>query len=155
MELFYHMAGTKLAHIPYKGGGPALTDLLGGHVLMLVQSVVQGLPSVRDGKVRALALLGSQRAPLLPDVPTMSETLPGYEANNWFGMVVRANTPRPVYERIAKEVLAVLRAPDVRERIVKLGATPVGSTPEEFAAFMKSETEKWARVIRQANVRPN
>lgn len=153
-ELFNHMAGTKMAHIPYKGGGPALRDLLGGHVPMLVQSVVQGLPPVREGKLRALALLGGKRSPLLPDLPTMSETLPGYEAGNWYGMVVRANTPAPIYKRISEELTTVLRAPDVRERIVALGATPVASTAEEFAAFLKSETAKWAKVIKEANVRP-
>ncbi len=153
-ELFNHMAGTKIAHIPYKGGGPALTDLLGGHVPILVQSVVQGLPPVRGGKLRSLALLGGKRSPLLPDVPIMSETFAGYEAANWYGMVVRANTPGAIHRRISKELVTVLRSADVKERIVSLGATPVGSTPEEFAAFMESETAKWARVIREANVRP-
>jgi tripartite-type tricarboxylate transporter receptor subunit TctC len=152
-ELFNHMAGTRMTHVPYKGGGPALRDLLGGHVPMLVQSVVQGLPPVKQGKLRALALLGAKRSPLLPQVPTMSETLPAYEAGNWYGMVVRANTPAPIYKRISDEVASALRAPDVKERIVALGAIPVGSSAEEFSAFLRAETAKWARVIKEANVR--
>jgi tripartite-type tricarboxylate transporter receptor subunit TctC len=154
VELFNHMAGTRLAHVPYKGGGPALTELLGGHIPMLVQSLVQGLPPVRSGKLRALALLSGKRSSLLPDTPTLSETLPGYEATNWYGMVIRAKTPGAIYKRILEELFTVLRSPDVRERIVALGAAPVASTPDEFAAFMKSETAKWANVIREANVRP-
>ncbi len=154
MELFNHMAGTMIRHIPYKGGAPALTELLGGHIPMMVQSTVQGLPPVKAGKLRALALLSPKRAALLPDVPSISETLPGFEATNWYGLVVPANAPAAIHKRIYEEVVKVLRLPELKELIIAQGAEPVGSTPEELAAFMKSETAKWARVIKKANIRP-
>ncbi len=154
MELFNHMAGTMIRHIPYKGGAPALTELLGGHIPMMVQSTVQGLPPVKAGKLRALALLSPKRAVLLPDVPTVSETLPGVEAANWYGLVVPAKTPAAIHKHIYEEVVKVLRLPELKVLLIAQGAEPVGSTPEELAAFMKSETAKWARVIKEANIRP-
>ncbi|MBI4191585.1 MAG: tripartite tricarboxylate transporter substrate binding protein [Betaproteobacteria bacterium] len=153
MELFNYTAGTKIVHIPYKGGAPALVDLTGGHVPMMVQSMVQGLPIVKAGKLRAVALLSPRRAALLPDVPTVSETLPGCEATNWYGLVVPAKTPAGIHKRIYEEVVKLLRSPELKELLIAQGAEPVGSTPEQLAAFMKSETAKWARVIKQANVR--
>jgi tripartite-type tricarboxylate transporter receptor subunit TctC len=153
MELFNHMAGIKIAHIPYKGGGPALAELLGGHIPMMIQSTVQGLPTVKVGKLRAVALLSPKRAALLPDVPTVSETLPGCVATNWYGLVVPANTPAAIHKRIYEEVVKVLRLAELKELIRAQGAEPVGSTSEELAAFMKSETAKWAKIIKAANIR--
>ena len=153
MELFNHTAGTKIVHIPYKGGAPALADLTGGHVPMMVQSMVQGLAIVKAGKLRAVGLLSPKRAALLPDVPAVSETLPGCDATNWFGLVVPANTPAAIHKRIHEEVVKLLRSAELKEQLIAQGAEPVGSTPEQFAAFMKSETAKWARVIREANIR--
>ena len=153
MELFNHTAGTKIVHIPYKGGAPALADLTGGHVPMMVQSMVQGLAIVKAGKLRAVGLLSPKRAALLPDVPAVSETLPGCDATNWFGLVVPANTPAAIHKRIHEEVVKLLRSAELKEQLIAQGAEPVGSTPEQLAAFMKSETAKWARVIREANIR--
>ena len=153
MELFNTSAGTKIAHIPYKGGAPALVDLLGGHVSMMVQTLVQGLPTVKQGKLHAIALLGPKRAALLPDVPTVSETLPGCVATNWFGLVVPANTPAAIQKRIYDEVVKVLRVPEMQETILAQGAEVVGGTPEEFAVFMKLEAAKWAQVIKTTNIR--
>jgi tripartite-type tricarboxylate transporter receptor subunit TctC len=151
-ELFNMMAGTRMTHIPYKGSGPSYTDLLAGQVQLTFDSVVQGLQYVKAGRLRALAVLGSQRSPLLPDVPTAAETLLGYEVTNWFGMVVPAATPVDVRTRIHSEVAKVLRTPDMKERLLGQGAEPVGSTPEEFSQFMRAETVKWAKVIREANI---
>ncbi len=153
MELFNHMAGTKMVHVPYKGGSPALVGLMGGHVPMMVQSLVQGLTTVKAGKLRAVALLSPKRAALLPDVPTVAETLPGFEATNWFGLVVPANTPAAIHKRIYEEVVKLLRLPELKDLLIAQGAEPVGSTPEQLAAFMKSETAKWARVIKEAKIR--
>ncbi len=153
MELFNYTAGTRMAHIPYKGGAPALSDLLGGHIPMMVQSTVQGLTSVKSGRLRAVALLSAKRAALLPNVPTASESLPDCVASNWYGLVVPVNTPAAIQKRIYEEYVKVVRSPDMKELIAAQGAESVGSTPEEFSAFLKSEIAKWARIIKTANVR--
>ena len=152
-ELFNRIADVDIHHVPYKGGGPAMTDLIAGHIQVYVQSVVLGAVSVKDGRVRAIAILGPKRSAVLPDVPTMSETLPGYEATNWYGMVVPSATPVAVQKRIYSDVAKVLRMPEVRESILAQGAVPVASPPEEFAVFLKSETAKWSKVIKDANIR--
>ncbi len=151
--LFARMADVDIHHVPYKGGGPAMTDLIAGHIQVYVMSVVQGSASVKDGRARALAILGPKRSPLLPDVPTMNETLPGYEATNWYGLVVPSKTPVATQKRIHADVVKVMRLPEVNDAIVAQGAVPTVSTPEEFAAFMKAETAKWAGVIRDANIK--
>ncbi len=153
VELFKHMADVKMNHIPYKGGGPALVELIAGHVQAFVQSVVQATPPIRDARVRALAVLSPKRAVILPDVPLMADTLPGFDATNWYGVVVPARTPAPIQQRIHGAFTKVIRMPDVESKIVGQGATPVTSNPTEFAAFLKSETAKWAKVIQSANVR--
>ena len=152
-ELLNSMAGVKMIHVPYKGSGPSFIDLLGGQVPLTFDSMVQGLQYVKSGRLRAVAVLGPKRSPVLPDVPTVGETLPGYEVVNWFGMVVPAATPRDIVTRLNTETVKVLRMPDIRERLMANGAEPVGSTPDEFGAFMKSESAKWARVIKEANIR--
>jgi tripartite-type tricarboxylate transporter receptor subunit TctC len=153
MELFNHMAGIRMNHVPYRGGGPAMVELIAGHVQVFVQSVVQGAPPIKDGRVRALAVLGTKRTQILPEVPVMAETLPGYEAGNWYGLVVPAKTPAAVQKRIHGEIVKVLRTPDIENRIVAQGAQPLTSTPPEFAAFVQSESAKWARIIKSANIR--
>ena len=152
-ELLNRIADVDIHHVPYKGGGPAMTDLIAGHIQVYVQSVVQGAASVKDGRVRAIAILGPKRSAVLPEVPTMSETLAGYEATNWYGMVVPAATPAAVQKRIYADLAKVLRLVEVRDSILAQGAVPVASPPEEFAAFLKSETAKWAKVIKDADIR--
>ncbi len=152
-ELFNHLAELKINHVPYKGGGPAMVELIAGHVQMMVQSVVQGASSIKDGRVRALAVLGPKRSPVLPDVPTMGESLPGYEATNWYGLVVPAKTPASIQNQIYGAVLKVVRTPEIENRILVQGAVPVMSTPAAFAEFLKTETAKWAKVIKSANIR--
>ncbi len=152
-ELLNHMAGIRLNHVPYKGGGPAMVELIAGHVQVYVQSVVQGAAPVREGRVRALAVLGPKRSMLLPDVPTMGESIAGYAATNWYGLVVPAKTPAAIQNRIYLEVAKVMRNPETDKRIIAQGAIPVVSSPTEFSAFMKTETAKWATVIKSANIR--
>ncbi|MBC7779712.1 MAG: tripartite tricarboxylate transporter substrate binding protein [Proteobacteria bacterium] len=152
-ELFNMMAGVRLVHVPYKGSGQSFGDLLGGHVPITFDSLVQGLQYVKDGRLRAIATLGAKRTPVLPDVPTVGETLPGYDVTNWFGLVTQAAVARETVNRLQADVGKVLRLPDVRDRLLALGAEPIGDTPEQFGAFMKSETAKWARVIQQAKIR--
>lgn len=152
-ELFNSMAGVKMVHVPYKGSSQSVTDVMGGQVQLTFDSLALGLPYVKAGKLRAVATLGPKRVSQLPDVPAVSETLPGYEVTNWFGMVVPAATPRDVVTRLHAQILRVLRLPDVRDSLIAQGTEPVGSSPEEFGAFMKSEAAKWARVIKEANIR--
>jgi tripartite-type tricarboxylate transporter receptor subunit TctC len=152
-ELFKSMAGVNMVHVPYKGSGPSFVDVLGGQVPLTCDSLTQGLPYVKSGRLRAIATLGPSRSQVLPDVPTVGETLKGYEVVNWFGIVAPAATPRDVIVRLYSELVKVLRMPDIKERLSAQGSDPVGSSPEEFGAFMKSETAKWARVIKEANIR--
>jgi len=152
-ELFNSLAGVKLVHIPYKGSGPSFTDLLSGQVPITFTTLTQGLQYVKSNRLRAVATLGPARTPVLPDVPTVSETLPGYEVVNWFGLVVPVMTSRDVVARLHDDFIKVLQTPEVKEKLVAQGTDPVGNTPEEFGAFMKAETAKWARVIREANIR--
>lgn len=152
-ELLNSMAGMKMVHIAYKGSGPSFIDVLGGQVPLTMDSLTQGLPYVQSGRLRAVATLGPKRSPVLPDVPTVGETLKGYEVVNWFGLVAPAATPREVLNRLHGEIVKILRMPDIKERLSSQGADPVGSSQEEFGAFMKSETAKWTRVIKEANIR--
>ena len=152
-ELFNSLAGIKMIHVPYKGSSPSFTDVLGGQVPITFDSLTQGLPYVKAGRLRAVATLGPKRTQVLPDVPTVNETLAGYEVVNWFGIVVPAGTPREIIARLHSEIVKILRMPDISERLSAQGSDPVGSSPDEFGAFMKSETAKWARVIKEANIR--
>lgn len=152
-ELFNSLAGVKLVHIAYKGSGPSFIDVLGGQVPLTCDSLTQGLPYVKSGRLRAVATLGPKRTPVLPDVPTVGDTLKGYEVVNWFGLVLPAATPRDVINRLHSEIVKILLNPEIKERLSAQGADPVGSSQEEFGAFMKSETAKWARVIKEANIR--
>lgn len=151
-ELFNSLAKVKMIHVPYKGSGPSFTAVLGGEIPLTFDSMVQGLPYVKSGRLRAVAVLGPKRSPLLPEVPAVAETLPGYEVVNWFGMVVPAATPSDIVNRLHAEAVKTLRLPEIRERLMESGAEPVGSSPEEFGTFMKAETAKWAKVIKEANI---
>ena len=154
LELFNVMAGTKITHVPYKGGGPAMTDLLGGQINLIFATAASAIPHVQSGKIRGLAVTTARRSKLV-DLPTVAEAaLPGFEANNWYGVVVPAKTPRPIIERLNKEFTAVLNAPDVKDILFKQGLDVHPSTPEAFGAYIKSETTKWAKVIKASGAKP-
>jgi tripartite-type tricarboxylate transporter receptor subunit TctC len=153
-ELFNTMAGVKLVHVPYKGAAPALADLLGGQVQLMFSTMPPALPHVKDGKLRALAVTSLKRSPATPDLPTVDEAaLPGFEANTWHGVVLPAGAQPVIVARLNREIVAILHLPDVVERLSGQGAEPVGSTPEEFAAYIRSETVKWARVVRDSGAK--
>jgi tripartite-type tricarboxylate transporter receptor subunit TctC len=153
-ELFNSMAGVKLVHVPYKGAAPALADLLGGQVQLMFSTMPPALPHVRDGKLRALAVTSLKRSPAAPELPTVDEiALPGFEANTWHGVVLPAGASAAIIARLNREIVAILHLPDVVERLSSQGAEAVGSTPEEFAAYIKSETVKWARVVRESGAK--
>ena len=152
-ELLNARAGIKTVHVPYKGSAPGMADLMGGHVQFAFDAVAIGLPHVKSGRLRAIATTGPARLAFLPDVPTANETLPKFEVVNWYGMVLPAGTSRDVVRRLHAEVLKAMNVPDIREKLIAQGTDPVGTTPEEFGAFMKSETAKWADVIKAANIR--
>jgi tripartite-type tricarboxylate transporter receptor subunit TctC len=151
-ELFQRMAGLKMTHVPYKGIPPAVTDVLGGRVTMLFTTTISAAPHIKSGKLKALALTSAKRLPSMPDVPTIGETIPGYQAEAFQGVVAPAGVPRPIVEKVAAEMAALVKLPDVAERFAADGATPVGSTPQQFTAFLKSEMAKWGRVIREAGI---
>jgi tripartite-type tricarboxylate transporter receptor subunit TctC len=153
-ELFASMAGIQLVHVPYKGSAPCVSDLIGGQVQLTFEAVTIGLQHVHSGKLRALATTSAKRLPMAADLPTLAETLPGYEVDNWYGMVVPAGTPQAVVRRLRDEVVKAMALPEIRERLLALGQVPAGSTPEAFGAFMKTEGAKWLKVIREANVTP-
>jgi tripartite-type tricarboxylate transporter receptor subunit TctC len=153
-ELFRSMAGIALVHVPYKGTAPALTDLVAGQVQLLVTPMVQALPLVTAGRVRALAVTSSQRSALMPAVPTLAEAgVPGYEFNTWYGILAPAGTPKAVIDRVQRDSVAALAAADLRERFSAGGLEPLTSTPDEFAAYLRAEITKWGRIIRDNNLR--
>ena len=153
-ELLNAMANVSIVHVPYKGSAPCVSDLIGGQVQMTFEAVTIGLAHVQAGKLRALATTAAKRLPMLADLPTVAETLPGYEVDNWYGMVVPAGTPQAAVQRLRDEVVKAMAIPEIRERLLLLGQVPVGSTPEAFGAFMKAEGVKWLKLIREANVKP-
>jgi tripartite-type tricarboxylate transporter receptor subunit TctC len=156
MELFLSMARINAVHVPYKGAGPATTDLLAGHVQMATTGALTVAPHLRSGKLRALGVTGAKRAAALPDVPTIAEAgVPGYEAIFWYALFAPAGTPRVVVDRMQSEVAKALQPADVRERLAADGAEPGGMPPDAFAAFIKSELDKWGRVVRQAKLTLN
>ncbi len=152
-ELFQSMAQVKMVHVAYKGSGLSFNDLLAGQVSLTCDSLVQALPYIRAGRLKALAVLGPKRTPLLPDVPTVGEAVPGFELTNWFGLVVPAGTPPDRIAKLYADVAKALQHKDVGEKFVEMGADPVGSTPEQFGTFMRAESAKWARLIKEANIR--
>jgi tripartite-type tricarboxylate transporter receptor subunit TctC len=151
-EMLNLMGGIRMGHIPYKGAGPALTDVIAGQVQVLITSPIAALPHVQTGKLRALATSGAKRNPALPDLPAVAETLPGYEITQWWGLLAPARTPQPVLARLHADTARAVAAADVREKIAAQGATAVGNTPQEFAAFMAAEITRLANLIRQAGI---
>jgi tripartite-type tricarboxylate transporter receptor subunit TctC len=150
-ELFQTAAGVKFRHIPYKGSSQALTDLMGGQVQLFMASVPTALSQIKGGKLRALAVTSTKRSPALPDVPTIAESgYKGFDANTWFGLLVPAGTPAPVVARLNAEVNKVLNMPDVREKFAAEGGGALGGTPEDFAALLKADYSKWAKVVKDS-----
>jgi tripartite-type tricarboxylate transporter receptor subunit TctC len=153
MELFLSMTRTKMLHVPYKGSGPGITDLLAGHVQVMAPNMLSGYPHIKTGRMRAYGVTGSKRTLGAPEIPTIAESgVPGYEAVQWYGVLAPAATPRPIVQRLHDDIVRILQLPNVRELLVKDGGEPVGSTPEQFAAFIKAETVKWARVVKDAGI---
>ncbi|SHH67794.1 Bug family tripartite tricarboxylate transporter substrate binding protein [Pollutimonas bauzanensis] len=152
-ELFKSMAGVNMVHIPYKGSSPAVVDLMSGQTQVMFDSSVA--PYVKAGKLRALATTGTKRSSVLPDLPTMAQAgLPGYEATAWFGILAPAGTPRPIIDKLNTELVALLHDPKMRKWMLDQGADAIGDSPEEFAEYIRKETDKWARVIKEAGITP-
>jgi tripartite-type tricarboxylate transporter receptor subunit TctC len=153
-ELFKSMAGgLQIAHVPYKGTAPALADLLGGQVEMMCDNLGVSLPHVRSGRLKALAVASAKRFPGLPGVPALAESLPGFEAVAWFGVVAPPGTPAAIVDKVSAGIAGALRLPEVQKRLADLSAEPLGLSPAQSADYMKRETERWAAVIRTAGVR--
>jgi tripartite-type tricarboxylate transporter receptor subunit TctC len=153
-EVFKSVAGVDLLHVTYKGGGPALVDLIAGRVQVMLDTAASAMPHVRGGKLRALAITGPNRSPEYPDLPTFAEAgLPQYDTNAWYSMHAPAGTPPEVVRRLNAELVASLKDADVQARFKQLSTEPVGNTPEEFAAFVRAELDKYARIIKSAGIR--
>lgn len=154
MEMFKMMSGTRITHVPYKGGAAGIADLMAGQVQLMMESLNSATPHAKTGRIRALAVSGPKRSPVLPDVPTIAEAgVPGYSATTWNGMVTPAGVPAKIVARLNSALNDTLRSGPVRKRFAALGAEPVGGTPEQFAALIRSEHKKWGDVIRRANAR--
>jgi tripartite-type tricarboxylate transporter receptor subunit TctC len=154
MELVKSMSGTDILHVPYKGVGPALVDLMGGRLEMMLFSIGSVRPYLLDGRLRAVGVTTAKRAPVMPDVPAIAEVLPGYDMTPWYGVMTPARTPRPVVDRLNAEVVRVLKLPDIHEHYFQQGFIPVGSTPEQFAAHIGENVAKLRRVVRDAKIQP-
>ena len=154
-ELFKNMTGIDMVHVPYKGGGPALTDLLAGQVGIYFSGISSVLPYVREGRLRGLAVTSAKRTAVMPETPTIAESgLPGYEVGNWYAIVAPAATPGTVVTQLNREIVRALIVPGVKKRFLELAADPVGSTPGELTAYNRSEIAKWANVIKSAGIKP-
>lgn len=155
-ELLNSLAGMKMTHVPYKGGGQAIIDLLGGHVQAMFSGFTAAMPHIKAGKIRALAVTGATRSPALADVPTIAEQgFPGVEATAWYGVLLPARTPRTIVTRLHDETVKALHFQDVKERLDGLGFEIVGSTPEQFGAYIKSEIGKWEKVVKASGAKPD
>ena len=154
-ELFKTMAGVQMVHIPYKGGAPAMADLLAGQVQLMFDNLANALPNVKAGRLRALAVTTLARSPAMPDLPTMAESgLPGFDLTTWFGLMVPAGTPPEIVAKLNAEIVRALNAKDMRERLEKMGAEPpANNTPEHFAAFVRAEAAKYAKVVKDSGAK--
>jgi len=148
-ENFLYTAGIEATHVPYKGEGPAIQELIGGQIQMLTPNLGASIGFIKQGRIRALAVTGRQRSPQLPDVPAAAETLPGFENVGWFGLVAPRGTPKAVIAKVHRDVVRVLGMPDVKKRFEDLGMSPIGNTPAEFTKAMKEESAHWAKVIKE------
>lgn len=154
-EMFKSMSGIELLHVPYNGGGPALTATMAGEVHIFFSTIGPVLRLVRDGKLKGLAVTSAKRSAVVPEFPTIAESgVPGYEISNWFGIVVPAATPKPVITRLNAEIVNAINLSDIKKRIIGLGADPIGGTPDELTAYTRSEIVKWAKVVKAAGIAP-
>lgn len=156
MELFLYMTGTRMLHVPYRGGGESIIAAASGHVSVTTASMLGAYPQVRAGRLRALGVTSATRVPKAPEVPTIAEAgVPDYEALQWYGLLAPAGTPKEIIARLNKEAVAILRSAEVTGRLANDGGIVVASTPEEFAAYLRAETEKWAKVVKAAGIKPD
>jgi len=152
-ELFNMMAGVKMVHVPYRGNAPALTDLIAGQVQLMFADTPSSIGHIRAGKLRALAVTTAVRSEILPDAPTVSEYLPGFEASNWFGIAAPKSTPPEIIDKLNKEMNVALADPKIKARLADLGAAPLAGSPADFGKFMTTEAERWGKVIRTAGIK--
>jgi tripartite-type tricarboxylate transporter receptor subunit TctC len=156
MELFNTMAGVKLVHVPYKGGGPAIIDLVAGNIQLIFATGASAVPQIKAGRIKGIAVTTIKRSQLVPDIPTISEAgLKGFDANNWYGIVVPAKTPRTIIDRLNKETARILNLPDIKTLLFNQGLDVAPGTPEQFGAYIKSEKAKWAKVIKESGAKAN
>jgi tripartite-type tricarboxylate transporter receptor subunit TctC len=154
-EMFKYMAGVQITHVPYKGVGPAMADLVAGQIPIMFGSAPPSIPHVKAGRLRALAFTGAKRSPQLPDVPTMDEAgLKGYEMSGWYGIYAPARTPRAIIVRLNEALVAALKTREIRERLAAITMVPIGSSPDEFAAFLKADIVKYATIVKAAGIEP-
>lgn len=154
-ELFQSVTGVKLAHVPYKGGGPAMTDLIGGQVQLTFSSGLSGFPQVKAGRIRALAATASKRSTTYPDVPSLSESLPGFEFRNWIALAAPTGTPPAIINKLNSEVVKAVTLPEIRTSLATQGAEPIADSAEESAAFIKAETAKWSKIVKETGMKPD
>jgi tripartite-type tricarboxylate transporter receptor subunit TctC len=154
MALFESMAGVSAVHVPYKGGAPAVADLVAGRLSLMMANLTTAQPHIRSSRLRALGIGTQSRSRLFPELPTIAESgVPGYEANNWNGVVAPAGTPKAVIERLHREIGAILKEPVIADRMAKSALEPIGDTPAEFARYLKDEADKWGKLVKKAGIR--
>lgn len=153
VELLKSLTGINLVHIPYKGAGPALVDVVAGQVQIICTSPLPAMPHVKTGRLRALAMTSLARSPAYPDVPTVAETVPGYQSTLWYALLAPAGTPQPIIRRVHADAVKALAAPHMREQLLALGATPVGNSPQELQNFVRDEIAMWTKLVKRANIR--
>jgi len=154
-ELFSAAVGAKMVHVAYKGSAPSISDVMAGQVQMTFEAAAAGAQQLKAGRLKALGVTGKKRVAFLPDVPAVQEVVPGFEVLNWYGVVAPVGTPQETIRRLQQEIAKVMASPDIRDKMVAIGTEPVGSTPEDFGQYIKSENAKWGRIIREGNIRPD
>ncbi len=154
-ELLNDMAGIDMLHVPYKGSGQAISDLVGGHIKVMISGMASTLPQVRSGKLNGIVTTGLKRTPATPDIPTIAETFPGFESSSWFGVLAPAGTPKPIVTRLNADIHKSLQDPAVAKRLAAVGFEITYGTPEEFSAYIKSEIKKWAKVVKASGAKPD